>query len=127
MFYVQVQQVATGRMLGQPRAFSNVREACSYRAECECGGVPEGCVVRAWEATPCCRCDRLTHLTARSSETQIDPCCDRHAEGWTPTVVPPLKTYCRACGSLGLEGTTRSVSCVGKPDRGDRRTEKGAA
>jgi hypothetical protein len=127
MFYVQVQQVATGRMLGQPRAFSNVREACSYRAECERGGVPEGYVVRAWEATPCCWCDRPATWTVRSDGVQIDPCCDRHGEGWTPTAVPHLETYCRSCGGLCPEGSSRCTCCEGKPGSSGPRTERGAA
>ena len=57
MFYVQVQQLATGRRLGQPMAVANVQEACSSRAELKREGVPEGYVVHAWDATPCWWCD----------------------------------------------------------------------
>jgi hypothetical protein len=127
MFYVQVQQVTTGRMLGQPMAFSNVREACSYRTECERGGVPEGYVVRVWEATPCCWCDKPATLTVRRDRVQIDPCCDRHSEGWTPTAVPPLGTCCRSCGGLCPEGTSLCTSCEGKPASSGPNPARGAA
>jgi hypothetical protein len=127
MFYVQVQQLATGRLLGQPRAFPSVREACAYRAECERGGVPEGYVVRAWEATPCCWCDRPATRTARGDRVQIDPCCDRHDEGWTPTAVLPPQSCCCDCGALCPQGARLCTSCEVKPGRGGAGTERGAA
>jgi hypothetical protein len=127
MFYVQVQQVTTGRMLGEPRAFPIVGEACSYRATCERGGVPEGYVVRAWEAVPCCWCDRPATRTVRGVEVQIDPCCDRHGADWTPTAVSQLGTCCGECGSLCPAGATRCEPCEGKSGNSGPNTERGAA
>jgi hypothetical protein len=127
MFYVQVQQVATGRLLGQPDPFGTRCGALAYRLWLESQGVPAGYVVRAWEAPPCCWCDRPATTTVRSGEVQIDPCCDRHGEGWMPTAVLHPETCCRACGVLCPEGTTRCASCVGKPGSDKPRTERGAA
>jgi hypothetical protein len=127
MFYVQVQQVATGRMLSQPMAFSTVREACAYHADCERGGVPEGYVVRVWEATPCCWCDQPATLTVRGDRVQIDPCCDRHGEDWTPTAVLHPETCCRTCDGLCLVRATLCTSCEEKPGRDGAETERGAA
>jgi hypothetical protein len=83
-------------MLGKSMVFPSVREACSYRAECERGSVPEGYVVRAWEATACCWCDRPATRTVRCGSVQIDPCCaprrELDTDGRTPIrdVLPRL-------------------------------------
>jgi hypothetical protein len=127
MFYVQVQQVGTGRLLGQPDPFTTLGGALAYRLWLESQGVPAGYVVRAWEATPCCWCDRPATRTVRGGRVQIDPCCDRHGAGWTPAAVPQLGTCCRACGGLCPEGASRCRFCEAKPDRGDRGTGRGAA
>jgi hypothetical protein len=127
MFYVQVQQVTTGRMLGEPIAIASLREACAYRAECERGGVPEGHAVRGWEATPCCWCDRPATRTVRGGESQIDPCCDRHGEGWTPTAVLHPEECCRGCGAMCPAGETFCSSCEGKSGKDGPGAERGAA
>jgi hypothetical protein len=127
MFYVQVQQVATGRLLGQADHFATPGGALAYRLWLESQGVPAGYVVRVWEATPCCWCDRPATRTVRGSEVQIDPCCDRHGKDWTPTAVPQLGTCCQACGGLCPEGASLCRSCAGKPGSGDPTTERGAA
>jgi hypothetical protein len=127
LFYVQVQQLATGRMLGEPIAFASLREACSYRAECERGSVPEGYAVRAWEATPCCWCDRPATRTVRGSTARIDPCCDHHSEGWTPTAVLHPESCCRDCGALFPAAGTFCTSCERKPASDGPVAERGAA